>query len=76
MSNKKKILKKYQFFLIDLDGVIFDSKKNVEVSVHFNFFFLGRNGKNLNLLSVNDQARPRHHLEQNEVHWPLSRCEI
>ena len=33
MQNKKKILKKkYSFFLFDLDGVIFDSKKNMEVS--------------------------------------------
>ena len=32
MFNKKKILKKYQFFLIDLDGVIFDSKKNMNAS--------------------------------------------
>ena len=32
MSGKKKILKKYHFFLIDLDGVLFDSKKNMEFS--------------------------------------------
>ena len=32
MQNKKKILKKYNFILLDLDGVIFDSKDNMRVS--------------------------------------------
>jgi len=32
MLYKKKILKKYNFLLIDLDGVLFDSKKNMRAS--------------------------------------------
>ena len=32
MSNKKKILKYYNFILLDLDGVIFNSKNNMRLS--------------------------------------------
>ncbi len=32
MQNKKKILKKYNYILLDLDGVIFNSKDNMKIS--------------------------------------------
>lgn len=32
MQNKKKILNKYNFIILDLDGVIFDSKENMKIA--------------------------------------------
>ena len=41
------------------------SKTNVEVNVHFNIFFRVKDEKSLYIFFPgNDQARPRHHLQQ------------